>query len=432
MSIPTQIGVNGQGSPIYRFDAIPNTANAGPSINAADFAQPNDAGDFSAAVTRALTAAGNGGGGRVILPPYPVTFQNPAIGNADNLELIGFGWNSQIVAGSSFPSGSPLIQIQAPGGAGNFRYGLRIAHLYLNGNSQAGVGGLDLVSSYGALVEHVRMRYLTGIAVHWDGISGAFGAYNYLVNCHITDGVGASAVGVQTDSSEWLTVLGGHIGYYQTAGNTAVLLQNLNNRVIGTSFDYVDTAVKLAFAGRNHVIGCQFDRGFTRFVYLESAAGCVVANNFFGVLSGSGTDIIRADGANNDKSIIANNTVEASSGWTNFYHEYAGIGGVNTVADNDTGGTAIVQVTGLIRNNHGYNPVGKLAAQPTVPASGTAYVNSTGIDCTVYLTGGTFTGNHQIGGQSIGNSTATVLRVAAGQSVTLTYSAAPTWLWIGD
>lgn len=384
--------------------------------------------DDTTAIGNALVDASANGGGRIILPDSPCLISQPLIGTSDNLELLGQGWASQLIAAPGFPAG-PMIQIQGPGGAGNFRYGIRIANLFLNGNSVAGVGGLDLVSCYGALLDHVRTRYMAGIAVHWDGASGAFGAYNYMRDCHITDGVGAAAVAVQTDSSEWLTIESGHIGYYQNAGNVGVKLQNLNNRVLGVSFDYCDTSVVCAFAGRNHIIGCQFDRGWTRFIYLESAASCVVTGNFFGVRSGAGPEAIRVDGANNDKSVITGNSVQTASGWPLFVQEYASTAGVNTYADNDTGGLSITLKTGIARGNHGYNPIGSIAA-PAIPATTVAYTNAFGVDATVHVTGGTVTAI-AIGGVATG-LTAGSFRIPAGQTITLTYSVAPTWTWYGD
>lgn len=87
--------------------------------------------------------------------------------------------------------------------------------------------------------------------------------------------------------------------------------------------------------------------------------------------------------------------------------------------------------TGVLEISHcfGYNPTGAQTA-PTVPASGTALTNPFPFDCTVYVNGGTVT-EVAVGGTSTG-ATGGAFRVAAGQSITLTYSAAPTWTWFGD
>lgn len=69
-------------------------------------------------------------------------------------------------------------------------------------------------------------------------------------------------------------------------------------------------------------------------------------------------------------------------------------------------------------------------ASPAVPASGTAQTNTSGTDCTVYVTGGTVTAV-AVNGIATG-LTAGAFRVPAGQTITLTYTAAPTWVWVGD
>lgn len=83
----------------------------------------------------------------------------------------------------------------------------------------------------------------------------------------------------------------------------------------------------------------------------------------------------------------------------------------------------------LARGNQGYNPVGNLTP-PAVPASTVAQANPFGTDCTVYVRGGTVTVISVAGGTT--GLTSGSFRVAVGQSITLTYSVAPTWTWVGD
>lgn len=91
----------------------------------------------------------------------------------------------------------------------------------------------------------------------------------------------------------------------------------------------------------------------------------------------------------------------------------------------DDSGNSVVR----LRDVAGYNPVGPLTA-PTMPASGTAVTNTFGVDATVYVTGGTVTAI-AVDGTDTGMTSGPV-RLAAGQTITLTYSAAPTWTWFGD
>jgi hypothetical protein len=86
-----------------------------------------------------------------------------------------------------------------------------------------------------------------------------------------------------------------------------------------------------------------------------------------------------------------------------------------------------------ISNVGGYNPLGYIAP-PSVPASGTAVENKTGVDVTVYITGGA------VSLIDVGptGSLSTVLLASpcsvflpAGHFIKVTYSSAPSWQWIG-
>jgi len=96
----------------------------------------------------------------------------------------------------------------------------------------------------------------------------------------------------------------------------------------------------------------------------------------------------------------------------------------------DDSGNSVLSVRGV----QGFSPAGAQTA-PTMPASGTAITNPFPFDCTVYIYGGTVT-DIEIDGTSTGLTTASSgsasVRVAAAQSITLTYSGAPTWTWFGD
>ena len=83
----------------------------------------------------------------------------------------------------------------------------------------------------------------------------------------------------------------------------------------------------------------------------------------------------------------------------------------------------------FIKNNQGYNPTGPQTA-PSMPASGTSLTNPFFFDAAVYISGGTVTAI-AVGGTATGLTSGSVI-VPAGETITLTYSAAPTWVWIGN
>ena len=83
----------------------------------------------------------------------------------------------------------------------------------------------------------------------------------------------------------------------------------------------------------------------------------------------------------------------------------------------------------VLKDNRNYNPTGPQTA-PAIPASGTALANPFPFDCTVYVTVGTVTAI-AVGGTATGLTSGSVV-VPAGETITLTYTVAPTWVWIGD
>lgn len=98
--------------------------------------------------------------------------------------------------------------------------------------------------------------------------------------------------------------------------------------------------------------------------------------------------------------------------------------GIAAVMDQSTG------TTKRIAGNLGWNPRGAGVTQPAVPASGEALTNPTGTDCTVTVSDGVVS-SVAIGGVGTGLISGS-FRVPAGQSITLTYSEPPRWIWFGD
>ena len=66
---------------------------------------------------------------------------------------------------------------------------------------------------------------------------------------------------------------------------------------------------------------------------------------------------------------------------------------------------------------------------PAVPASGTAVTNDTNSDVMVYVTGGTLSGATEINGVSTGQENGSFY-LPSGFTITLTYTAPPTWVWL--
>ena len=85
-------------------------------------------------------------------------------------------------------------------------------------------------------------------------------------------------------------------------------------------------------------------------------------------------------------------------------------------------------VTTILPSDGGISTTPPAVATPAIPATGVAVTNSTGVDVMVYIAGGTVT-EIAIGATATG-LTAGGVYLAAGQTITLTYSVAPTWVWM--
>jgi len=321
----------------------------------------NGSTDDTTAIQSAITAAVSNAGGRVYFPPGTYLISSTLTITSDNVELQGAGWSSQILAKNTFAT-SPMVQSVAPGG-GAFRYGIRIADLFINGNSVAGVTGLQLDTTYQAKVDHVRIRFCGATSLFLNGSSGNVGAYTNVTDCTITDGTTASSIGVTTNFHEWVTIKGGLVGTYNVAGGTAIKINNLNCRIIGVGIDNNDTGVWQVFAGRLVVSGCQFDRGQTHFIRLQGAQFCSITGNSFNSFNGSGTkNIIDIDDANTKANIFTGNAVLEAAGWTNWVVENANTGSPgNLYEGNDIGTFGVTLVTGVARANRGFNPATRVS-----------------------------------------------------------------------
>ena len=107
----------------------------------------------------------------------------------------------------------------------------------------------------------------------------------------------------------------------------------------------------------------------------------------------------------------------------------------NSVVGNVTAGMLLTQVAGAsqwVKDNLGWNPRGSITP-PAVPGSGSPIFNTSGYDVMVSLIGGTLSGAVQIGGTGVGFTATNVqYRLPVGQSITLTYTVAPTWTWFAE
>ena len=173
-------------------------------------------------------------------------------------------------------------------------------------------------------------------------------------------------------------------------------------------------------------------------ICIQGATNCAVSENFcYNTRGQAGIQVGGTNTANPTTSnrFTGNQCIDNKTTHTQTYgiQEWAGTSG-NVYEDNTFAGNVdgpIVFASGstsAARNNPGYNPVGALTA-PTVGASPWTYTNSNNVPVTLYVSGGTVTSIAQYG-VNLG-LVAGAFPLEVGQSVTVTYTAAPTAALIG-
>lgn len=400
-------------------------------FNVMDYgAKGDNATDDTTAIQNALTACSNAGGGIVFFPLGTYLISATLNITSDNVRLVGVSWGSKLVAAAGFV-GTTMINVQAQGTAGVFRYGIAIEELDIYGADVTGVGGITLTSTYHAYMRHVRVEHCPGIGIYFTGSSATRGAYTTCVDCVVTNGGAGTAY--ETYYAENNTIIGGLVAWYASSGGCGFKMQDGVNQVSQVVFDECDTALWFYFCNGCQITNCQFTRGITQFINFQGATNNSVSKCYFDQFVGTPS----AQHMINASSSCANNLVEgcqvnAGTGWPGFVDDNSNSGAKNVYVNCQTQGLQILlnASQSVVRDSPGFNPRGHSMTQPAVPASGTAVTNTYGCDAMVYITGGTVTAV-AVGGTATA-LTSGVFAVPAYQTITLTYSAAPTWQWFGQ
>lgn len=397
--------------------------------------------DDTAAVNAAITSHKSQGviyipQGKTCLCNGPITIPS----DAWLLTIIGGGYGSVLKLGSA----NNLIEFQA-GSSGEALTNVAICDLTLDGGGQASGDLIHLVGHSNAKLRGLRLQGLT------------------------TAGNGIYVAGNGTDSNHDTHIEDIYFDF--TTGNACIYLDSTAADVL------IDGCISECASGTTYCIygnncggiqmsNCHWSNAKTNVMYLNGAQKYYqfVNVNF----DSAGQDLVVIDGSAN----AANNTMFDMCKFFNIAATFAGVllnGGlatapgayVNTISNSiwDCAATTsfCVKETGsqvnqtLIRGGefqgnpatpfnlegwnsritdvYGYNPVGLLPAPPAVPASGTAQENSFKVPCRVCVSGGTVT-NVDINGTGTGLTSGQFL-LDVGDTITLTYSAAPSWTWFG-
>ena len=77
---------------------------------------------------------------------------------------------------------------------------------------------------------------------------------------------------------------------------------------------------------------------------------------------------------------------------------------------------------------NGLSGVAGQISAPSIPASGSSYINITGRHCLVTISGGTIT-SISVGGNVLSGILGGLILIPANSEVSIVYAVAPTWSW---
>jgi len=99
-----------------------------------------------------------------------------------------------------------------------------------------------------------------------------------------------------------------------------------------------------------------------------------------------------------------------------------------------TAAVLLVGANSYATDNEGYNPVGPLSSQPTLPASGVSWTNTYGVPLDIFISGGVVSAINiaKTGGTPAATGlTSGHFRLQPGSIISITYSSAPAW-YVGE
>ena len=371
-------------------------------------------------------------GGKVYIPSGVWPIATPLLGGA-NVVLQGDGLASVLSVTSAFPSGQYVYTVN---GLASPVHGVEVRDVHIAVNSVSGVSGLHIQGTYNLILSNVKIDYFSGYALWLDGTAGMYGAYSTIDACQFLNGVAASGghilTGIRTDRHEHSLV---HNCSFAWIGSSSVGAYGIDstgsaNRFINNWFDMVNTPIYVDYAAGNIVQFNDIDRinGGSYGVTVYGNYADVSHNHF--QTGGQSTPYptgIRFN-TNVTGGVCSGNNFENGGNWV-----YAFSGGATAatdpvlVADNNFGGYTLGATQNVaLRNNYISTMPSSMA--PAVPATATLYTNPYPYAYDVYLTGGTVTAV-AVNGVTTGFTSGYFFIPPLG-TIELTYSAAPTWVWI--
>lgn len=403
--------------------------------------------DDTAALQAAITAAGNT---HVCFIPAGTYLISSPLNLASGGSYVGTGWTSTIKQ----KNGANLSRLmQWPSGTNSYCY---MADLQIDGNRANNTSGtcygLYAFALQYSTFRNVRVQQVNGDGWRLDGSTGGFA--NTTSTVHLDDCWAYGNAGNGLVATSYVADMHIHGGDYGFNVSSAITLQSGSCSIRGAVLWGSTSGPGLVVGGQsNQVTDCNIEGNNQQGILVNQYGsyalidGCKVYDNSS---AGNGLyDGIYANGVSGSvvtgvaitncfiyPDLFAGGTTQAHAVNLGAYHQYCSIIG-NTVGfagaqASWSPSNAVINGFGqsdYVVNNPGFNPVGLLSG-PSIGTSGTAVTNPWGVPATVYVSSGTVTAI-AINGNNTG-LTSGMFRVGPNQSITLTYSVAPTWVWIGE
>lgn len=416
----------------------------------------NGSTDDTTAINAAIALA-NTSGGTVYFPKGTYVISGSGLTPIQTgVVLRGASKGSTIIKpAASF--NADVISTPIPASAGTVGYiqnFVGVESLTIDGSNMSGTtaGQGNGIHFYGARYSYIKDCNITGVPNWGIILDGDITNFSYSTqvqgNRIINGSAGIMAVFSEENFIAFNDILQANLATtaaqpaftpQSTVGYLVRLISGYNTlmgNVIGSSGTYTSAAIQSENSGPTRIIGNRFDQ--TRYQAIRNTGpNIVIMGNQFGNCSSVGSvEVIRV-GANGV--IIVNNIFDITNGaahWTNAILEAV------VITQGEYSGNVFLAtptIPAISRNsgsvsktygNVGYNPVGPAVPTPTVPASGNGATNTFGGDATVYISGGTIS-QISVNGVVLGVTSGPV-RVGAGTNIVLTYTVAPTWVWVID
>ena len=391
--------------------------------------------DDTAAIQAALNTANANAGGVVLFPPGNYSITAPLVFYS-KVNMWGSGIETTIITRATSSNTIDVVQsydvvalegTNSTGGVYNFT----IKDLTIDGGGTGTTGYGLRIYGLGYILQNLRIRNMpqSGIRSEWSSTPTPTAP----------DSMEAQIINVKVhnNGSDGITWLGPHdsqvvnvIAYSNTGiGFNFVGTGNGIGTIVINAHAYANTGGSYVLGVPTTLIQCISDEaGSTNGVVIGAVDCQMIGGAIFGMTTGNA--ITLGYGGTASGTIIRGVSVRSVG-----YALYVISDGGNNVIDLSTtsatvlwtANTTISASTKLdIRTSTSMGP----QPSPTVPASTVGHLNTFSVPMSVVISGGTVTAI-AINGTDTGLTSGTV-PLLPGQTITLTYSAVPTWVWIGN